>query len=89
MARLGAGEVAHPKRPEQVGEKLGLMLGSDRYRHAAAAFARRYAGFFPKRQRRAMLGRALELLAAHPPHHAEPAPPGESRSVFSSAPLCA
>lgn len=62
VAGLGAGEVAQPKRPEQVREKLSLMLGSDRYRHAAEVFARRYAAFDPSRQRQAMLARCEGLI---------------------------
>ena len=64
VARLGAGEIAQPKHPEQVREKLALMLGSDGYRHAAATFARRYAAFDPGRQREAMLHRCEQLLPA-------------------------
>ena len=64
VARLGAGEVAQPKRPEEVGHKLTLMLGSDRYRNAAQAFARRYRAFDPRRQRAAMLSPCEALLTS-------------------------
>ena len=64
VARLGAGEVAQPKRPNEVRQKLSLMLASDCYRDAARAFARRHADFDPRRQRAAMLERWESMLAA-------------------------
>jgi UDP:flavonoid glycosyltransferase YjiC (YdhE family) len=67
VARLGAGEVARAKHPDDVRQKLALMLSSDRYRSAAAAFARRYAAFDPRRQRGAMLARSESLLSPRRP----------------------
>jgi UDP:flavonoid glycosyltransferase YjiC (YdhE family) len=64
VARLGAGEVAQPKRPDDIRQKLALMLGSDDYRDAARRFARRYQSFDPRRQRAAMLSRCDSLLPA-------------------------
>jgi UDP:flavonoid glycosyltransferase YjiC (YdhE family) len=67
VARLGAGEVAQPKRPDDIRLKLRMMLASDKYREAAGQFARRYAAFDPRGQRSAMLARCEQLLAARVP----------------------
>jgi hypothetical protein len=64
VARLGAGEVAQPKRPDDIRQKLAMMLASDKYRQAAQRFARRYESFDPPRQRAAMLARCERLLRA-------------------------
>ena len=64
VARLGAGEVAQPKQPDDVRRKLARMVASDLYRQAAEGFARRYAAFDPRRQRAAMLARCEQLLAS-------------------------
>jgi UDP:flavonoid glycosyltransferase YjiC (YdhE family) len=63
VARLGAGEVALPKRGDDVRGKLALMLASDGYRGAAERFARRYSAFDPRRQRGAMLERCEQILS--------------------------
>jgi hypothetical protein len=64
VARLGAGEVAPSKRPDDVRHKLSLMLASDAYRRAADRFARRYSTFDPRRLREAMLARCGQVLSA-------------------------
>jgi hypothetical protein len=64
VARLGAGEVALPKRGDDVRGKLHRMLASDGYRRAAERFARRYLAFDPRRQREAMLARCEQILSA-------------------------
>jgi UDP:flavonoid glycosyltransferase YjiC (YdhE family) len=64
VVRLGAGELAQPKRGNDVRQKLSLMLASDDYRRAADRFAHRYATFDPRRQREAMLARCGQILSA-------------------------
>jgi hypothetical protein len=66
VRRIGAGEVAPVKEgsAERIGQKLDLLLTDDRCGRAAAQFAARHADFNPRQQRRDMLRRCGELLAA-------------------------
>ena len=45
VAALGAGLVANPRRPEQFGPRLQMMLDGGVYRAAAQRFAQRHADF--------------------------------------------
>ena len=66
LERIGAGLSAPPARGEpwewSGRAKLEAVLNDDRFAEGAQRFAERYAKFDPKRQRRAMFERAVELL---------------------------
>jgi UDP:flavonoid glycosyltransferase YjiC (YdhE family) len=70
LERLGAGLSAPPRRGEPwewAGKaKLESLLSDDGYADYARRFADRYAAFDPAAQRRAMLGRAEDLMAGAP-----------------------
>ncbi|MGZ5034727.1 MAG: glycosyltransferase [Usitatibacter sp.] len=65
--------------PAQVRDMVTRMLADPRFLESARAFARRYAGFSPAEQRRRMVVRIEQILAAR----REPLPPGGGAPILS------
>jgi UDP:flavonoid glycosyltransferase YjiC (YdhE family) len=63
VRRLGAGLDANTEKPQQICERLPMMLMTDQYATAAQRFAQKYAQFDPLVQRDKMLARVEELIS--------------------------
>lgn len=62
VAAQGAGLVANPRRPEQFGPRLRMILDGDAYRGAARRFAQRHAGFRAQASIDGIVAAILNLL---------------------------